>query len=245
LCAVAPFGMDDIGPSGQERAVVSGGHRSLFAPIGIFLALSGSALIAVAMTHEGAPQPPATAAGSIDTPSSPAVITSSTIVEQTLPRSKPVELDIPSIAVHSSLLSLGVNDDGTIEVPSGTSYDEAGWYKFSPTPGSLGPAIILGHVDSGARGASVFFELGHLRPGNRVMVTRLDRSVAVFEITGVRRYAKVRFPTRLVYGNTDHAALRLITCGGSFDYSTGHYVDNVVVFATLVDQAPGQHLRAA
>jgi hypothetical protein len=78
-----------------------------------------------------------------------------------------------------------------------------------------------------------------------VIITRLDRSIAVFQITGVRRYAKVRFPTQLVYGNTDHAALRLITCGGSFDFSTGHYADNVVVFASLVDQVPGQHLLSA
>jgi len=159
-------------------------------------------------------------------------------VEWVLPRSKPVALDIPSIGVHSSLLSLGLNADGTIEVPSGTSYDEAGWYRFSPTPGSLGPAVILGHVSSGARGASVFFELGHLRPGDTVRVTRRDGSIAAFVITGVRRYPKDRFPTQLVYGNTDHAALRLITCGGSFDSSTGHYRDNVVVFATLIDRTP-------
>ncbi len=84
----------------------------------------------------------------------------------------------------------------------------------------------------------MFFELGLLRPGDRVRVTRRDRSIAVFEITGVRRYPKDRFPTRLVYGNTDHAALRLITCGGSFDSSTGHYRDNVVVFASLVVRTP-------
>jgi Sortase domain len=88
----------------------------------------------------------------------------------------------------------------------------------------------------------VFFELGHLRPGERVMVTRRDRSTAVFEVTGVRRYPKDRFPTQLVYGNTNHAALRLITCGGVFNFSTGHYVDNVVVFASLVDHAFGQQL---
>jgi sortase (surface protein transpeptidase) len=127
-----------------------------------------------------------------------------------------------------------VNADGTVQVPSGTSYDEAGWYKFSPAPGSLGPAVILGHVDSGARGASVFYKLGSLRPGNTVMVTRRDGSIAVFDVTGIRRYPKERFPTQLVYGDTDEAALRLITCGSSFDFSTGHYVDNIVVFATLV-----------
>jgi len=130
---------------------------------------------------------------SVDPSSNPRVSPTSTIVE-VLPRSKPVALDIPSIGVHSSLLSLGLNADGSVQVPSGTSYDEAGWYKFSPTPGSLGPAIILRHVDSGARGGSVFFELGHLRPGNRVMITRRDRSIAVFEITGGPALPEGSFP---------------------------------------------------
>jgi len=162
------------------------------------------------------------------------------VVGPVLPRSKPVAIDIPAIGVHSSLLYLGVNPDGTIQVASGTSYNEAGWYKYSPTPGSVGPAVILGHVDSGAWGASVFFKLGDLRPGNTVMVTRRDGLVGVFRITGVRHYPKDHFPTQLVYGNTDNAALRLITCGGSFNYSTGHYVDNIIVFASLV----GSHSAA-
>jgi hypothetical protein len=214
---------------------MSGGHRRL-ATIGIFLALSGTTLIVASLASENrAPQPPAIAAGSVGrTHSGFSVSRASAAVEPVLPRSKPVALDIPAIGVHSSLLFLGVNADGTVQVPSGTSYDEAGWYKFSPAPGSLGPAVILGHVDSGARGASVFYKLGSLRPGNTVMVTRRDGSIAVFDVTGIRRYPKERFPTQLVYGDTDEAALRLITCGGSFDFSTGHYVDNIVVFATLV-----------
>ena len=223
---------------------MSGGRRSLLAVIGIFLALSGTTLIAVAMTtQEPPPQPTVAAAGALDPlPMSPSNGPTAQDVETVLSRSKPVALDIPSIGVRSSLLSLGLNADGTVQVPSGTSYDEAGWYRFSPTPGSLGPAVILGHV-SGAGHASVFFRLGDLRPGNRVRVTRRDGSIAAFEVTGVRRYPKDHFPTQLVYGNTNHAALRLITCGGSFDFSTGHYLDNVVVFATIVDRVSGRPLR--
>ena len=222
---------------------MSGGRRSLLAVIGIFLALSGTTLIAVAMTtQEPPPQPTVAAAGALDPlPMSPSNGPTAQDVETVLSRSKPVVLDIPSIGVRSSLLSLGLNADGTVQVPSGTSYDEAGWYRFSPTPGSLGPAVILGHV-SGAGHASVFFRLGDLRPGNRVRVTRRDGSIAAFEVTGVRRFPKDHFPTQLVYGNTNHAALRLITCGGSFDFSTGHYLDNVVVFATLVDRVSGRPL---
>ena len=210
-------------------------HRNLLAAIGVVLALSGTSLIAVAMAPEDrALLPPRVAVGPRPPPLHPwHVGQTSDQAETVMPRSKPVTIDIPAIGVHSSLLSLGVNADSTVQVPSGRSYDQAGWYRFSPTPGSLGPAVILGHV-SGAQGASVFFEMGRLRPGDRVKVTRRNASVAIFEVTRVRRYPKKRFPTQLVYGNTDHPALRLITCGGLFDSTTGHYVDNVVVFASLV-----------
>ena len=210
-------------------------HRNLLAAVGVVLALSGTTLIAVATApRDRAPLPPMAAVGPRPPPLHPRHVgRTSDQAETVMSRSKPVTIDIPSIGVRSSLLSLGVNADDTVQVPSGDSYDQAGWYRFSPTPGSLGPAVILGHV-SGTRGASVFFELGRLRPEDRVKVTRRDGSVAIFEVTRVRRYPKKRFPTQLVYGNTDHPALRLITCGGLFDSTTGHYVDNVVVFASLV-----------
>ena len=222
---------------------MSGARRGLLlAAIGTVFALSGTTLIVVAMaSQKHAPQPPE-AAGSLLPTSARWSLgplpsghrrSPKSVAQPVLPRSKPVTLDIPAIGVQSSLLSLGLNTDGTVQVPSGTSYDRAGWYRYSPTPGSIGPAVILGHV-SGDGSASVFFRLGDLRRGNRVMVSRKDGSVAVFEISRVRHYPKNRFPTELVYGNTDDAALRLITCGGSFNFSTGHYVDNVIAFGTLV-----------
>jgi Sortase family. len=155
----------------------------------------------------------------------------------TLPRSKPVALNIPSIGVHSVVQYLGQTADGALETPApGPHYDEAAWYRHSPTPGSLGPAIVLGHVDSAADGPSVFFRLGELRSGDRVSITRADDSVAAFIVDRVRRYSKDNFPTKLVYGNINHAGLRMVTCGGAFDDSTGHYLDNIVVFASLVDR---------
>ena len=216
---------------------MSGGHKGLLAAFfGSLLALSGAALIVVAIASQRhAPQPPPSAAGSVRPPPSASSVPSpSKAVSLVLPKSKPVSIDIPAIGVHSVLLYLGLNSDGSVQVPSGASFNQAGWYEYSPTPGSVGPSVILGHVDSGHYGASVFFRLGGLRPGNRVMVTRRDGRVAVFEVTGVRHYPKNHFPTQLVYGNTDDAALRLITCGGSFNFSTGHYLDNIIAFASLV-----------
>lgn len=151
-----------------------------------------------------------------------------------LPESKPASLDIPAIDVHSVVRELGRTPEGTLETPQpGPRYNDAAWYRHSPTPGELGPAILLGHVDSASEGPSVFFRLGELRAGDRVSVTRRDGSVARFVVDKVRRYPKADFPTDLVYGDIDHAGLRILTCGGPFDEVAGHYLDNIVVFASL------------
>ena len=149
-----------------------------------------------------------------------------------LAASDPVGLDIPAIGVRAnSLVALGLAKDGSIEVP--TDFAQPGWYNLGPTPGEFGPAVIAGHVDSKA-GPAIFYRLGELKAGQRVKVTRKDGSVATFAIDRVARYAKADFPTTLVYGPTTRAEIRLVTCGGAFDATTGHYVDNIVAFGHLL-----------
>jgi len=151
-----------------------------------------------------------------------------------LEASPPISLTIPALGVSSSMLTLGLNPDGTVQVPSlDDPNSKAGWYKGSPTPGAIGPAIVLGHIDSKKYGPGVFFKIGSLTPGQEVDVTRKDGTVAVFKIDGVRSYPKNQFPTKDVYGNIDHAGLRLITCGGTFDPDKGSYESNIVVYASL------------
>jgi sortase (surface protein transpeptidase) len=135
---------------------------------------------------------------------------------------------IPSIRIEAPVIDLGLNPDGTLEVPS--RFDEAGWYVGASMPGEAGPAIIAGHVSS-RQGPGVFYRLSELRPGDVVKVIRPDGSVARFRVDMVDQFPKAAFPTGRVYGDVEGAALRLITCGGAFDYSTGHFIDNVVVFA--------------
>jgi sortase (surface protein transpeptidase) len=151
-----------------------------------------------------------------------------------LSKSTPLHLSIPTIGVSSNMLQLGLNRDRTVQVPPLGRDSEAGWYEYSPAPGQLGPAIILGHVDSAAYGPGVFFKLGALPRGATVSVIRADHRVAVFRVERVVEYPKDHFPTIEVYGNTDHAALRLITCGGRFDLSAHSYEDNIVAYASLV-----------
>jgi len=150
-----------------------------------------------------------------------------------LSRSSPVRLQIAAIGVDSALMSLGLRADGSMQVPPGGF--PAGWYTGGPTPGERGPAVIAGHVDW--NGPGVFSRLQDLRPGDQVMVTRADGSRPVFRVTQVSRYLKDQFPNKLVYGNLDHPGLRLITCGGTFNAQTGHYEENLVVFADLVGTA--------
>ena len=152
-----------------------------------------------------------------------------------MPASAPVALSVPSIGIDdAALVELGRNADGTVEVPSLDDPDaRPGWYRGSPTPGTLGPAIILGHVDSRRYGPGVFYDLADLQPGAVVDVARADGSVAHFAVESVREVAKRDFPTIEVYGNLDHAGLRLITCGGEFDPDAGSYESNIIVFASL------------
>jgi LPXTG-site transpeptidase (sortase) family protein len=147
-----------------------------------------------------------------------------------LPTSRPARLDVPSVGIHTNLVDLGLNPDGTLEVPSEPLL--AGWYTGSPTPGERGPSVIAGHVDARETGPAVFYRLSQVAPGAAVDVTRRDGSVAHFTVTAVRSYAKSDFPTQTVYGNTSGATLRLITCGDWNDTSQ-EYDGNVVVFAQL------------
>jgi hypothetical protein len=148
--------------------------------------------------------------------------------------SKPVSFTIPILDTGSVLLDLGQNSDGTVEVPPLSEVSKAGWYRYSATPGAMGSAVLLGHVDSATQGAGVFFRLGSLQPGDEVDVERADHTTAVFRIDRVAEYPKSAFPTSLVYGDTNYASLKLVTCGGNFNSATRSYDSNVVAFASLV-----------
>jgi sortase (surface protein transpeptidase) len=157
----------------------------------------------------------------------------------------PASVTIPKIGAHSTLVPLGLTDASELDVPPVTEPMQAGWYAGAKPdvdgdeykPGALGPAVIAGHVDgviNGRKGQpGIFARLAELAPGDEVLVDRVDGSRLTFVVAQVQRFAKDEFPSLAVYGDTDKPELRLITCGGDFDYGSGHYVDNWVVFAEL------------
>ena len=142
----------------------------------------------------------------------------------------PVRIRIPAIGVSAAVIRLGLNRDGTLQVPA--DFGVTGWFTGGPAPGETGPAVIAGHIDS-RRGPAVFYRLPALRPGDRVAVERADGSTVQFAVESAARYPKVAFPTEAVFGPSPDPLLRLITCGGTFDRSRRSYRDNVVVTARL------------
>lgn len=162
----------------------------------------------------------------------PAVSVPKPEVPKGLGRSIPTHVSIPSVGIDSGVMELGRNDDGTMQTPPLFEH-VTGWYKYSPTPGEIGPSVIVGHIDS-HKGPSVFYRLSQVKPGDIVEVTRADGIVAKFKVEALKQFEQNNFPTDEVYGNLDHAGLRLITCGGTFNRATGHYSQNTVVFASIV-----------
>ncbi|GAB2547629.1 hypothetical protein GCM10027167_61640 [Nocardia heshunensis] len=188
--------------------------------------LTGAVVIAALLTgcsSSSGTHPAAVTSAPVTTPA--AVKTAAAIT-----RSTPVSFAIPSIKATGSLISVGLNTDGSVQVPA--DYQQAGWYQKGPAPGEEGSAVILGHVDS-YKGEGVFFSLKKTKPGDIIDVTRADGKIAHFKVTDVRMYLKSQFPDQLVFGPRGGATLQVVTCGGTFDQAAKSYESNVVVFSSL------------
>ncbi|WP_104045486.1 class F sortase [Arthrobacter sp. ZGTC412] len=190
---------------------------------------TASASSAAAPTEAAVPSPSATAPG----PAAPAAAPPGRQLPPVMGASAPVTLSIPSIGVRTDLLHLGLEENGSLKVPEDIGSGTPGsWYDGSPTPGERGPSVILGHVNALGGNKGVFADLRKLIPGAEINVSRDDGSTAVFTVDRGALYPKNEFPTVEVYGNTDGAELRLITCDG-YDPATGLFDDNYVIYATL------------
>jgi len=191
------------------------------------LLVVGGATITVAALHHGdsagaAVVVPPASPGPVS-PAGPATPAASGVAA-------PVRIRIDAIGASAPIDPLGLNPDGTLQAPA--DYDRAGYYTGRPNPGAVGPAIIVAHVDS-TTGPAVFYRLRDLKANDEVTVTRADGSEVVFLVDRLEQHPKATFPTDAVYGPTPGATLRLITCSGSFDHSSGHYRDNLIAFAHL------------
>lgn len=227
----------------QQRRATRAAAAQLLQLVSVCAAVLGLSLIIVAVAHQQhqssisvgptssvAESRRATADGALDDKRQSTARVQPLGVSSAPAVAPPIAIRIPNIGAVSRVVALGRNADGSVQVPSTAA--AAGWYRGSPSPGAVGPAVILGHVDS-RRGPGVFFRLASLQPTNRIYLHRADGTSVAFIVYDVRQYSKDRFPTAAVYGDTRRPELRLITCGGSFDRRHHTYRDNVVVYAAL------------
>ena len=203
-------------------------------PANFAILLVGTGLLVVGLSGHAQPwSPPPVPPPSAAIPVAVAQQQSHRVVP-TLSRSNPVEVDIPAIGVRAQVIALGLDAEGGVAVPSLSTPFLVSWFDRGPAPGQAGAAVLLGHVDAAGVGPAVFYRLGDLLPGNLVYVTRRDERTAVFRVTSVGLYSENAFPVSRVYEYTRYPTLRLITCGGQFDWDTHLYLDRTIVFATYI-----------
>jgi sortase (surface protein transpeptidase) len=229
--------------SPSQAAHKAGGGRGFPWPAAgvavlIALAMAGTGLLLAAFNApvRQPPQPASEAA-----PSASAVADVNRAKAKPAPgldRSVPLEVTIPSIGVETRIMTLGLNDDGSVQVPPRSKANFAGWYERGPSPGEIGNAVLVGHVDTAKMGPAAFYDIGMLEPGDTVEVTRKDGKVVEFTVDGTQSFPKDKFPSGLVYGPADQAQLRLVTCGGTWSKESA-YPNNIVVFATQSDVTAG------
>lgn len=215
------------GPSGRRRGVVVG------AVVTAVVVVGGVTGVAVATTNgtsgtAGAPAAPATSSPSSGSNGTAGFQDPAAPVDRS--DATPVSVTIPAIGVSSSLEDLHRGAAGELDPPK--DWDSAGWFSDGIVPGEVGPAVIAGHVDS-PTAAAVFFRLDELVAGDEIHVAMSDGTTRTFTVDRSERAAKSAFPTSDVYGTAPTPQLRLITCDGTFDTATGHYTDNLIVFADL------------
>ena len=153
-------------------------------------------------------------------------------------------LIIPSLHVRAPLVptgAVGAPESASLTIPA--DIHEVGWWdgkvhygsrtvqEDAPAPGQPGVALIAGHVDSAAEGPGALFYLGDLRVGDRIEISDSASHLSTWVVgSAPQTTPKDELPPAL-WTTTGPPKLALVTCGGPFDEATGHYIDNVIVWA--------------
>ena len=143
----------------------------------------------------------------------------------------PAAVDVPAIGAHSTLIGLGLNPDGTVQVPPVRTPLQAGYIRVAPQRPGVAPLVVLAHVDGDGH-PGLFAHLKQVKPGDQVRVSWADGTTRTYTVTRVQETPKAAFPTEAVYGATPTREIRLVTCGGPFDQAKHSYTDSEIVYGT-------------
>jgi sortase (surface protein transpeptidase) len=213
--------------------------HSEIGPARFAVVLIGAGLLVVGLSGHAPPPwspPPVPPASALGAKGSAVAMTQSRHGPKPMSRSVPVSVTVPAIGVNAEIIPLGLDSDGGVAVPPLTEPFLTSWFDRGPAPGQAGSAVLLGHVDAAGVGPAVFYRLGDLSPGDAIYITRRDGRTAIFRVTSVGLYSQYAFPAARVYAATRTPTLRLITCGGAFDWTTHLYLDRTIVWASFTGQ---------
>ena len=174
--------------------------------------------------------PSATASAAEPVPTAPSTLPAPTTTSTTLPSEKvpPTVLTINDLSISQPILAVGLEEDGSMEVPD---VEDIGWYLHGAVPGRPGATVIVAHVWWGDT-PGPFYQLGTLEPGDRIDVG-VEDTVHSYVVVERTMYDKDALP-RSLWRNSGPETLALITCGGNFDRSTRRYEQNIVVYAVPI-----------
>jgi hypothetical protein len=188
--------------------------------------------------HERSTVPAATAA--------PRVVTLQRVVHRvhTVRTARSAALVIPALGVRAPLVATGaVGRPGSASLTIPSDIRTVGWWdgvvtdgdkmikQAAPAPGDPGVALIAGHVDSASAGAGALYNLRRLQEGDTIRVIGVDRRATSWKVTSAPQYSSKTALPRALFRTSGPPRLALVTCGGPFDSATGHYLDNVIVWA--------------
>jgi LPXTG-site transpeptidase (sortase) family protein len=138
----------------------------------------------------------------------------------------PVSIQIERAGVNAEVEAIEIVD-GKMQDPTGPWV--VSWYKDLAKIGEFGNAVMAGHVDYWDVGPAVFYNVGQLQEGDKILVTGENQEIFTYEVEWVKNYDADNAPINEIVGETGEESLTLITCGGPFDYETGHYLQRTVV----------------
>ncbi len=148
---------------------------------------------------------------------------------------EPVRLVIPALGIDAPIRPVGVRN-GEMEVPP--TADLVAWYRFGPTPGAEGSAVLAAHVSWGGE-LGVFYRLRDLPPGAMIEVVFADGSARRFRSVALDAYDKSDLPVQQIFAREGDPVLTLVTCGGAFNESLRHFEQNIVAYAVPIEGPEG------
>lgn len=159
------------------------------------------------------------------------VVAAETVDEQAEKAPAPAFLLIPSISVSAIIEQAGLTPEGQMEDP--TTWDNVAWYRYGPSPGEEGSAVLAGHLDSETSEA-VFWDLHKLVPGDSVEIIDTHGNVHIFTVTGGEAYGATDVPMEELFAQTGKPRIALITCDGTWS-AAGGYSERFIVYAELAE----------